>query len=454
MRIFNILDYGARICDRLQTTAIQTAIDDCFLSGGGKVVIPCGVFITGGLRLRSNVELYLETGAILKGSRNPEDYFGWKEDKIEPLTIRKDEVQKTLPYWETKRRWNNALIRTFDAKNVAITGEKGSYLDGCYCFDPIGEQQYRGPHGINMWNTEGIRLTGYTFINASNWCHALFCCKDIKVNNISIHGGCDGINIHTCDNVLIEKCNINSGDDCVAGFNNHDVIVRDCVLNTACMPLRVGGNNFLVENCVSNQRNFGSRRWMTEDEKRLGNLTSERDRHESHTCFSYYCDHRAVIRKTPGNIVIRNCHFAQEHEFIRVEFVGRHRFCCNRGLKDLTLENCSVKDIIHTGMIWGRESEKITCYFRNVHIACRPGFENVPLLSVGNFDKIVFENCVIEGFENPTILVGTDGIENIEIINSTPITIKQATKQECFDAHPGGISSADFGKKWEDLNYQ
>ena len=80
MQTFNITDYGAKICDRLQTSAIQKAIDDCFLAGGGRVVIPCGIFLTGGIRIRSGVQLYLESGAILKGSRDPEDYMGYLED--------------------------------------------------------------------------------------------------------------------------------------------------------------------------------------------------------------------------------------------------------------------------------------------------------------------------------------------------------------------------------------
>ena len=63
MREFNIRDYGAHFSDRLQTEKIQKAIDDCFLAGGGRVVIPCGIYLTGGLRLRSNVQLYLEAGA-------------------------------------------------------------------------------------------------------------------------------------------------------------------------------------------------------------------------------------------------------------------------------------------------------------------------------------------------------------------------------------------------------
>ncbi|MBE5734319.1 MAG: hypothetical protein E7347_04645 [Clostridiales bacterium] len=450
MKVFNIKEYGAKFCDRLQTEKIQKAIDDCFLSGGGRVLIPCGVYLTGGFRLRSNVELYLEAGAIIKGSRDPEDYFAWKKDEIEPIEIN-DSLNS--PSANPTSRWSNALIRVHNAKNVSIIGEKGSYFDGAYCFDEQGEQNYRGPHGMSIWNCENLKFEGYTFINCSNWCHAIFKSKNIHFDNVSIYGGCDGINIRTCDNTLIENCTINSGDDCVAGFDSNDVVVRDCILNTACMPLRMGGNNILVENCISNERNFGSRRWMTEEEKRLGNQTSERDRHRSHTCFSYYCDYRAVIRKDPGNIVIRNCHFLQEAELIRIEYDGRHRFCCNRGLHDILFENCTVREIRQVGMIWGKDVEKVSVHFKNVTMSCEESFEDLPLLVVGNFNKIIFEDCVIEGFNNPTILLGTDDEDKIEIIRSTPITIKKVTQEECFKAHRTGISSADFGKNESELNY-
>ena len=93
MKIFDIRDYGARICDQLQTEAIQSAIDACFLAGGGRVLIPCGIYLTGGLRIRTGVQLYLESGAILKGSRDAEDYFGYRSDTIEPVTL--EEVGNT-----------------------------------------------------------------------------------------------------------------------------------------------------------------------------------------------------------------------------------------------------------------------------------------------------------------------------------------------------------------------
>ena len=454
MQTFNIRDFGARVCDAPQTEAIQAAIDACFLAGGGRVVIPCGVFITGGFRLRSNVELYLETGAIVRGIRDPEQYSSFLNNKIEPISKEDIDAEKSglRPSANPISRWSNGLIKAIDAKNIAVTGEVGSYFDGCYCFDPKGEQNYRGPHGMSFWRCENVRLSGYTFIHSSNWCHIICKSKNITVENVTIHGGCDGVNIHYCDNVLIENCNINSGDDCVAGFNTHDVIIRNCKLNTPCMSVRMGGNNILVENCVSDERNFGTRRWLADEKKMRGEVTDENCNHMSHTAFSYYCDYRwGELRKPAENITIRNCRFDQEDELIRVEYDGRHRFCQNRGLRSLYVENCSFREIIYTGMIWGKDIEKITCHFKNVHIVCKTGYENVPLLAVGNFEKLVFENCTFEGYTDPTILVGTDDEDKVEIINS-PITVKKVSRKEALAAHPHGVSSADFGNE-ANLNY-
>ena len=68
----------------------------------------------------------------------------------------------------------------------------------------------------------------------------------------------------------------------------------------------------------------------------------------------------------------------------------------------------------------------------------------MPLLVASNFKQLVFEDCVIEGYDDPTILVESE--DQIEVIRSTPITVKKATKEECFETHPGGIHSGDQGK--------
>ncbi|MBR5739092.1 MAG: right-handed parallel beta-helix repeat-containing protein [Lachnospiraceae bacterium] len=444
MKTWNVCDYGACYSDKLQTEAFQKAIDDCFLSGGGRVVVPCGVYVIGGIRLRSGVELYLETGAIVKGSRNPEDYYGYLNDTLEPVTLEPvGKTSKTGRSAVSTSRWSNGLIRAFDAHDIAVTGEKGSYFDGSNCYDPQGENDFRGPHGMSFWRCKGIRLEGYTFINSSNWCHAIFKSEDITMKNVSVYAGFDGLDVRTCDNVLVEDCKFFTGDDCIAGFDNNDVVVRNCLLNTACMPLRFGGNHVLVENCVSNERRFGSRVRLSSESKVLGNLTDETVRHESWAPFSYYCDHRADPRKYIGDIVFRNCRFEQERELIRIEFDGLHRWCCNLPLRQVRFENCEIKDLCGTGMIWSTEDEKVTVEYVGCRISGRAGTEK-PIVVAGNFEKILFEDCVIDGFTDPTILVATD--DPVEFVRTAPVTVKRTTQEECIAAHPTGLASQDIGK--------
>ena len=445
MKTFNILDYGAKTSDSLQTRAIQAAIDDCFLSGGGRVIIPCGLFLIGGLRIRSGVQLYLESGAILKGSVHPEDYFDFLEDKIEPVTV--EEIGSTPQTGRSAvatSNWCNALIRALDAHDFSIIGEKGSYFDGSNVYDPNGENNCRGPHGICVWRCKNMHFEGYTFVNSSNWCHAIFQSQNISFKNVTVHGGFDGIDIRTCDNVLIEDCDLNTGDDAIAGYDNHDVIIRNCKLNSACMPLRIGGNNFLVENCVSKECNFGQRLQLPLEEKEKNRMSNKDCRHEANAVFSYYCDFRALLRKAPEKIVIRNCRFEGVREVIRLEFTGVNRFCRQRALKEITFENCYIGDLCQTGLLWGDAEDKVICRFKNVTFACKEGKDQVPLFGAANFETLLFEDCRFEGYKKPILLLASD--DKVELIRSGEMEFQKATLEECLIAHPGGKASTDMGK--------
>lgn len=449
MKVFNIADYGAHYSDVVQTEKIQKAIDDCFLAGGGRVLVPAGTYLTGSIRLRSGVELYLESGAVLKGSRDPEDYFGYLEDTLEP--IEPEEVGNTPQTCRSAistSRWSNGLIRAFDAHDIAVIGEKGSYIDGCNCMDPQGEGNYRGPHGMSLWRCENIRLEGYTFLHSANWCHAIFQSKNITVRDIAVFGGHDGVDFRTCDQVLVENCEFQCGDDCVAGFDIHDMTVRNCIVNSACQSFRIGGNNILIENCNSVERplRFPFRLSLTDEEKREGANTGkgENIRHEMITSFTYYCDNRAVLRRPAENIVIKNCNFAQVREAFRLEFDGLHRWCCNRSLRSITFENCIMGEIIRPGMLWGDAKEKVTCHLKNVTVRAKEGAGEFPILVAANFDKIIFENCTVEGWEDPVIWVADEG--TVEQIASTPIAVKKATREQCIEAHPWGIAPQDREK--------
>ena len=414
---FCITDYGAVVSDRLQTSAIQAALDACFLAGGGYVIVPAGLWLTGGLRLRSNTVLYLQSGAILRGSVNHEDYDLYRNDTLEPI----GESQEPHRGKDPLSRWNNGLIKVLDAKNIAIIGEKGSYLDGNNCYDPTGEENYRGPHGINIWNSENILLEGYTFVHSANWAQAIFQSQHITARNLTICGGHDGFDVRTCDDILIEDCNFYTGDDCIAGFDNHDVVIRNCILDCACSAMRFGGNNVLVENCRSiAPSRFGFRGSLSKEKRALSAPVDETCRHSMHTPFKYYCDFRADIRKTPGDILIRNCEFINPDAVFQLEFDGAHQWCCNRSLSSIVFENCSFTGVSKPLLIHGDANEPLDFTLRNVQITAREGFEDVAFMTATNYSRITMENVTVSGYNNPEMVLRTKG--ELCLTNTTPIT--------------------------------
>lgn len=433
MNKYYINEFGARPDGKICTAQIQKAIDKCFLSGGGEVIVPEGVFLTGGLRLRSNVNLHLLENAVLSGSVNPEDYFSYLDDNIEPITekMRNKKAPTAMPQSEGASiypfsRWNNAVIRAIGAENVSITGEKGSVIDGRNCYDEQGEENYRGPHGINMWYCKNITLCGYTIRNSGNWAHAIQNSVNISAKDITVLGGHDGFDVRTCDDITVSDCKFYSGDDAIAGFDNINVLIKNCLLNSSCSALRFGGTNVIVENCETNSENkYGFRGALTEEEKKnRAEVQPSSGRFNCLNVFLYYCDYRARVRKTPGNIVIRNCDFKHTDAVFSQPFGAV--WACNRGLNDILFENCTFGGICNSINIDCPENEPITFKMKNCKIEAKKGAEKTLFMGANNFENIIFENVEISGYKNPEIAYSTPG--NIRIDGGTEILSKKSEK--------------------------
>ena len=418
-KIFLITDFGAvPNVEELQTEKIQAAIDECFLAGGGEVVVPEGVFMTGGIRLRSNITLHLLSGATLKGSRNPEDYFAYKTDEIEPLgdlvtdapwkraeiseDMEKDYLFMRLP----GSRWNNALIRAINAENVAIIGEEDSFLDGSDCFDELGEEHYRGPHCIGMFYCKNITFKGYTVKDSANWAHSTFWCENIVAENVTVLAGHDGIHMTVCRNIKIDNCHFYTGDDCVAGFSNANVLVKNSELNSACSAMRFGGTNVLVENChIYGPCKYLFRGSMTQEEKRSGVKPSlEGHRNNMLSVFTYYSDFSVPIEYQPGNIIIRNCRIDYADRFLHYNFSGNEMWQANRPLESIRFENIKATDISMPLTAYGAEDVPVTLEMKDVDISLRKGFEDIDFMHIANYKKISLENVKIDNYKGKTLI--------------------------------------------------
>lgn len=222
------------------TQALQATIDVCAQAGGGQVRFQAGTYITGTLELRSNVELYLDAGAVLRGDDDCHQYSNryWEEAG--------DNASYRAPVPERC----NALICAYNQHNIAILGE--GTIDGADCYDPEGEQNFRGPHGIFLYGCSQIALKGFSLVRSANYSMYMERCHHIHLDNLKICGGQDALHLRKNRYLMVEDCDFRTGDDCVSGFLNEDFTFLNCQFNTpgahmfcvSCLRLTMRGCRF------------------------------------------------------------------------------------------------------------------------------------------------------------------------------------------------------------------
>ena len=182
----NVLDYGvAGDGKTLNTKALQRAIDAC--GPGEEVFFPAGVYLTGGLRLHSDMSLYLEENAVLQGTENPDDYLPKIRSRFEGTETECYQSLLNLGEMDYQAAPNcrNVLIhgrgtirgggqplalKTIEAERerlkeyIASLGEKVKEYEN----DHTIPGRARG-RLINLSNCENIRITGLTLQNGASW---------------------------------------------------------------------------------------------------------------------------------------------------------------------------------------------------------------------------------------------------------------------------------------------
>lgn len=224
---YNIKEFGAKGNGKtINTDFINKAIDTCAENGGGTVIIPSGIFLTGTIVLKSNVTLHLQTGAILKGSENLSDYQT-------VLSYNKDKKYYTV----NRANWNKALILGDRVNNVALTGH--GMIDGGHVEDIKGEEGMRGPHILFLSRSSNITVSDVRFRQASNYAFMSYDIENVLFSRTVMEEGWDGIHIRGGKNIQIRNCNFFTGDDAIAGGEWENVVIDRCLLNSSCNGIRI-----------------------------------------------------------------------------------------------------------------------------------------------------------------------------------------------------------------------
>jgi len=212
-KIYNILDYGAKTDISFKNTAaIQAAINAC--STGGTVYIPKGRFVSGALFLKSNMTLYIEPGAVLKGTLDTTDYL--------PLILNRFEGWEMETYASLLNAGKLNRNGEFNVTNIRITGGGTIEGGGKKLGDAMTEA--RGLRGrgrlILLMNCQDVSISNLTLSEPPCWnLHYIYSdnisCHDLKIFTYGIHNG-DGIDPDSSTDSFIFNCTFDTGDDCIA----------------------------------------------------------------------------------------------------------------------------------------------------------------------------------------------------------------------------------------------
>lgn len=306
----NFADYGKGDGQTLNTEAFEKALAELAAKGGGKLIVPPGIWLTGPIKLRSRVELHVERGALIQFSG---DY------KLYPLTVidlkGEKEVDSTSPIsgkdledvaitgggaidgagdaWRmikksklTDGEWK-ALV-----KSGGVLNEKGDtwfpsavVRDGGKQYEQLRKNGSLNPADFEpihqVLRTRMLRLIGckrlliegVTFQNPPNWTMNPELCEDVSILNVQVRNSptaqnSDALDLESCRRAIIRGCIFDTGDDgiCIkSGLNaagrrigvpTEDVLVENCVVYHAHGGFTIGSEmsgdvrNMIVRDCL------------------------------------------------------------------------------------------------------------------------------------------------------------------------------------------------------------
>ena len=360
--------------DASQTRAIQKVLDLC-KDNGGMVVFPKGTYRISSLLIHSETTVLLRSGAVLLGSENCDDYEVF--DVPVDVSLRTD--QELIPqYFGDKKRaeYRRAMLSAYGARNISIIGEPGSVIDGQNCFDPDGEENYRGPHGIFLSNCKDVVLKGYTIRHSGNFMHQLDACENVTMTDVTSLGGSDGIHLHCCKNTEIDRCIFRTGDDCIAGINIRSLHVNNCVLNSSCQAFRIGGVDILVENCHVYGPGYYPHR-VTVVKSKTEILPREAGRHNLYSLMIFFASETFPAEEHSQRIVFRNMIVENADQVLYYHADSARDLQSGDRLRELTFENVRFTGLKHSSYVEASAEEPLTVSLRDVTAGFETGAGNL-----------------------------------------------------------------------------
>lgn len=282
---FNITGYGARADGgSLSTMAINGAIADCHKKGGGVVLVPAGLWLTGPIVLQSGVNLCVDRAAILQFSGDFDQYplvqGNWEghpatrcQPPISGAGLDNVAITGTGIIDGNGDGWRSlSRDKVTEAEWKKKIASGGSVSGDGKTWYPTDKRAAMRPNLVVLTDCKHVLLEGATFQNSPAWCLHFLLCEDLTlrglhVRNPSYAQNGDGTDIESCKNVLVEASTFDAGDDgiCIKsgrdeegrkrGRATENVIIRNDIVYRAHggfvigSEMSGGARNIFVYNC-------------------------------------------------------------------------------------------------------------------------------------------------------------------------------------------------------------
>ena len=272
----------------MNTRLIQRAIDSAAGRGGGTVLVPPGVYLTGTLQLRNDIDLHLERGAVLKGSPNVQDYV--LNGKTVGLLFTQDVRNVSITGLGTIDGNGDSFMVLDKAKNLEHAGTQWTRQRDRFRFvsEGIGDgpavPKDRPFQMIIFSDCRNITVRDVLITNSPFWTVHFADCDGVIVSGVRIWCNLlvpnnDGVDFSSCSNVLMSDCDIRTGDDCIAitGYSHHfnlpgykdirhdseNITITNCTMVSRSSAIRIGGfdqnsmRNYVFSNLTITNSNRG-----------------------------------------------------------------------------------------------------------------------------------------------------------------------------------------------------
>ena len=253
----NIKNFGAKADGKtLNTQAINDAIKAVNEKGGGKVIIPEGLWLTGPIELMSNINLYTEKNALVLFTDDFQAYpiiktsFEGLETRRcqSPISARNAENIAITGHgvfdgsgdsWRpvkkrklTSSQWKTLVISGGIVEDDIWYPTEGSLKGAKACKEfnnPVGIETdeewdeirpWLRPVLLNIVKSKNVLLEGVTFKNSPSWCLHPLSCEHITINNVKVFNpwysqNGDALDLESCNNTLIINSIFDAGDDAI-----------------------------------------------------------------------------------------------------------------------------------------------------------------------------------------------------------------------------------------------